>query len=1072
MASAHLLGYHHRELHEDPDKSYSSFNPPQPSFANRDLRQYFERAGDPGMGPEEDWLLQPELPSKQEILGQETAAGTVLLAPNRVAGPWKSKNEYLKTHYDLVREDNVAPLRDAVAFVRECPSMMDTKDISIYEKVFISRVTLATRGMAFRLRFSTRRAGKKILWKYSSRLIAGTLVALSPVQDSFSSQCVVAVVAARPLENVTKTPPEVDIFFDRPEDREFDPQKEWIMVEARSGYYESCRHTLTALQKLSKESFPLSNHICGLNSKVEVPEYVKAKPIVNFQSLTQDPPRLNRVNTQFNVVDEFPPNPMGNLNTFQWEALKEILTKELAIIQGPPGTGKTYVSVVALKILLSEMAPGDPPIIIATQTNHALDQLIKHVSRYEPSYIRLGGRSTDVDIRKRTLYAIKNSQPPPQIKGGLMEPARREMRGLVTKILDLFKPLDRENCQEPLGSSTFAKYGLLTQQQCESLNEATPWVTCQKKKVNNPFVEWLGREVVKFEVKYDCENFGFVEGDIDLEYEQLRELEAEEGPENDEWENLRGRYMIFGTTYEGRHRNSLSEASVQRYLENADLWKIPVKVRGAVYNLLRRRLLNILQSKLRELADSYSKCCKKALIGKWERDYEILRTAKLVAMTTTGLSKYRALVSSLNPRTVLIEEAAEVIEAPVAVACFESLQRLILVGDHKQLKGHCALHDLTGDPFYLDVSMFERLVNNKMPFVMLREQRRMVPVIRELLAPIYGDLQDHSSVDKYPSVPGMGNVQSFFFTHQWSEGGDSLSSKLNELEAVMVVEFFTYLLLNGIKISRITVLTFYNGQRKLILKMMKTNPYLANHFPNVVTVDSYQGEENDIVILSLVRSTGSEGIGFLAVDNRVCVALSRAKQGLYIFGNSKFLQAKSPIWRTVVSIMSNGPGEQRLGISFPLTCQRHNTKTEIRAARPSKPIMGQLVEVDDFVTLKSPDQQVVLSVPPKGPGTQNNWGDFEGAFQSVSLSNGNPILSREKSDIISQKQWIDFANGRAREIDICLETLAKAADASSEEVQQAMLRVDDRLIPKALKQPKEPKEITKPPVPHLLDLDF
>lgn len=78
-------------------------------------------------------------------------------------------------------------------------------------------------------------------------------MALSSAQDAFATKCVVAVIAARPLENVTKNPPEVDIFFAQPEDVDFDPQEEWLMVEARSGYFEAHRHTMTALQKLSKE---------------------------------------------------------------------------------------------------------------------------------------------------------------------------------------------------------------------------------------------------------------------------------------------------------------------------------------------------------------------------------------------------------------------------------------------------------------------------------------------------------------------------------------------------------------------------------------------------------------------------------------------------------------------------------------------------------------------------------------------------------------------------------------------------------------------------------------------------
>jgi superfamily I DNA and/or RNA helicase len=52
----------------------------------------------------------------------------------------------------------------------------------------------------------------------------------------------------------------------------------------------------------------------------------------------------------------------------------------------------------------------------------------------------------------------------------------------------------------------------------------------------------------------------------------------------------------------------------------------------------------------------------------------------------------------------------------------------------------------------------------------------------------------------------------------------------------------------------------------------------------IMVVDNFQGEENDIILLSLVRSNTEAKIGFLKTENRVCVALSRAKMGFYIIG--------------------------------------------------------------------------------------------------------------------------------------------------------------------------------------------
>ena len=65
--------------------------------------------------------------------------------------------------------------------------------------------------------------------------------------------CKVVVVAARPLAGLLQTPPTIDIYFAAPDEIEIDPQQEWVMVEARQGFYEAYRHTLQALQKISHE---------------------------------------------------------------------------------------------------------------------------------------------------------------------------------------------------------------------------------------------------------------------------------------------------------------------------------------------------------------------------------------------------------------------------------------------------------------------------------------------------------------------------------------------------------------------------------------------------------------------------------------------------------------------------------------------------------------------------------------------------------------------------------------------------------------------------------------------------
>ena len=63
--------------------------------------------------------------------------------------------------------------------------------------------------------------------------------------------------------------------------------------------------------------------------------------------------------------------------------------------------------------------------------------------------------------------------------------------------------------------------------------------------------------------------------------------------------------------------------------------------------------------------------------------------------------------------------------------------------------------------------------------------------------------------------------------------------------------------------------------------------------------DNYQGEENDIILLSLVRSNADNRIGFLKIHNRICVALSRARCGLFIIGNMKMLAGSDEMWKKI-----------------------------------------------------------------------------------------------------------------------------------------------------------------------------
>ena len=814
----------------------------------------------------------------------------------------------------------------------------------------------STRGIALRVTFSTFRAQKKILWEQSKRLISGSLVVLTPVADMFQSKAIVATVAARQLATLNQDQPEIDLFIACAEDLEIDPAMKFVMVEERSAYFEADRHTLLALQKMAEQPFPLAEHLVQAQPTVSAPAYVDENPFMNMTSVF-----TNNKNETYEKVDTsngWPAQPQTDLDQSQIAALRRILTKKLAIIQGPPGTGKTHVSVQALRVMLANMKKGDPPIIITCQTNHALDQLLRRVAKFEEDFVRMGSRSKDRDvIKKRTLHEVRKSESSNALPGSVGPSAKKKMKDLEKDIVAILSPLKTDE-KTLLDHRLLEQLGLLTSEQADSLESgASQWVQATlsnpNEAVRSPLTVWLGRSIEIVQRPGESQDFGFDVEEADLEYEQLMEIEAENfAREDEEFDGLIGNIYTVADHFTGRKPQGVNTAKATSYLKERDMWKVPENIRGAVYRYLQDEAKKCLRDKLRDKVKAYDTQARLRSIGNWEKDEIILRKQKIIGMTTTGFSKYRGLISALQPRVVLIEEAAETLEAPVISTCLPSLQQLILVGDHQQLRPHCNASAHEGKPYYLNISLFERMVKNRVDYNILRKQRRMIPEIRRLLAPIYRDkIQDHASVlvpANRPDVPGMGGVNSFFFSHQWTETRDDQMSAINKDEAAVIVGFVEYLVYNGMETEEITILTFYNGQRKQILGSLRRNPTFDNRHFNVVTVDSYQGEENKVVILSLVRSNDNNQIGFLGVDNRVCVALSRAQCGFYLFGNGMLMYRRSKTWEKVIEIISGNKSRaerpknlpNRLGDKLPVTCKTHGTTTQISDASDWETIHG------------------------------------------------------------------------------------------------------------------------------------
>lgn len=159
----------------------------------------------------------------------------------------------------------------------------------------------------------------------------------------------------------------------------------------------------------------------------------------------------------------------------------------------------------------------------------------------------------------------------------------------------------------------------------------------------------------------------------------------------------------------------------------------------------------------------------------------------------------------------------------------------------------------------------------------------------------------------------------FFINHRQNESTmQDTASHINSHEALFIVELCRYVILQGYDTSQVTILTTYSGQLHQIRQLMRGQELLDG--VRVAVVDNFQGEENEIILLSFVRSNEEGNVGFLKTSNRVNVALSRARKGLYCIGNFDCLAEECRLWRDLKADLVE---QEAIGEALAVYCQNH-----------------------------------------------------------------------------------------------------------------------------------------------------
>ncbi|GJQ79482.1 hypothetical protein Trydic_g16335 [Trypoxylus dichotomus] len=803
---------------------------------------------------------------------------------NIIEGSYKNVDHYLDIQFRLLREDFVKPLREGICDYKE--DKKKVQNIKFYHNVtFISPYMVnSVCGVLIQLHIKDNAAFKKKI-ENSRRFMFGSLMCFT--SNNFRSVIFGKIV---------------------------DPK--YLMIES-SVYFEPYYHVLKALQQLCEENFPMRKYIIEVRNEREPPRYL---PSASPSSSDYDSDNVDLIQKPRAMHAK---QNLTKLNQAQYKAYHSAMNESFSIIQGPPGT---------------------EGLLSATT-----------------EIVRIGGQSKNKNLE---VYNIRNLRKTTtkRLTRAFYE-AREDVQNAHNELKRLHEVLDISN-------NFCGIVNILTT--VRSLPEILgSWFEIITPK---EFQDWLFGGDVHNQTKPSTwkENTGNIEeADFDGEFIS----ESFDDPNEANYFNVDDMFdtslLSFGNQYIVAIvdikdklrllREKRKKMGVVNDHNHVDIIKIDneIQLSTNLLNYLQIRMTqgkqvkeyqigHILsfdephnihpddrwalyfywlevhrahtQEKINERRERYQ-----ALYEAYEElreieDIQIMRHKLVVGMTTTGAARLRGSLRALKSPIVIVEEAAEIMESHVITSLTEHCTHLILIGDHQQLRPSTADYTMEKQ-YYLGISLFERMVRNNINCNVLSVQHRMRPEIAKLIAPnIYPHLQNHESVNRFPPVRGIDRPL-YFITHKYPEEESADQSKSNIHEVKFLLRLAKYLLLNGYEPEDITIIAAYSGQMFLMFKERRKFEILKD--VRITVLDNYQGEESKIILLSLVRNNENGKIGFLSLENRVCVALSRAREGLYIMGNMDLLCANSNVWQRIRNVLEE---QDSLGTSLALRCQIHHDK--------------------------------------------------------------------------------------------------------------------------------------------------
>ena len=293
-----------------------------------------------------------------------------------------------------------------------------------------------------------------------------------------------------------------------------------------------------------------------------------------------------------------------------------------------------------------------------------------------------------------------------------------------------------------------------------------------------------------------------------------------------------------------------------------------------------------------------------------EREAVIMRSAHVIFSTVSAGGSPPFSDQSFD--IAIIDEATQLVEASTSIMLHKDLKCLVLAGDNKQLPS-TVISTLAESKGY-GRSLFDRLLHGKFPSLLLNVQYRMHPAIS-----FWPNNQFYDG-----KIINGDNVRTKEFSKYWhsilppfsirdvngNESRSKTGSSSNKDEAnviITVLKDLAKLILAQVKSKEnptpviIGILSPYKAQCDLLEKMTKQIGPIDKSKMIVIcrTIDGFQGQECDIIILTTVRSNQNGSLGFVADCRRLNVAITRPKYSLLLVGNCSTLRTNE-VWRSLI----------------------------------------------------------------------------------------------------------------------------------------------------------------------------